>query len=191
MIINRANFAFVHDVVIAAVAFILSLFLRLGENIFFYPRDELFIAVIIFTFVAAVVFRFMRMYRGGWRYASLNDMLNITKAASLTILIYIVILFTVTRLDFLPRSLPLISWFVLIALLGGPRFLYRLYKDRRIDFNLDKDAHLRVPVLLIGAGDSAELFIRDIARTDGNYRVVGIISGTKNRVGRDIHGVGI
>ena len=191
MIINRANFAFVHDVVIAAVAFILSLFLRLGENIFFYPRDELFIAVIIFTFVAAVVFRFMRMYRGVWRYASLNDMLNITKAASLTILIFIVILFTVTRLDFLPRSLPLISWFVLIALLGGPRFLYRLFKDRRIDFNLDKDAHLRVPVLLIGAGDSAELFIRDVARTDANYRVVGIISGTKNRVGRDIHGVGI
>ena len=132
MIFNRSNFAFVHDVVIAAAAFILSLFLRLGENIFFYPREELFIAVIIFTGVAAVVFRFMRMYRGVWRYASLNDMLNITKAASLTILIFLVILFTVTRLDFLPRSLPLISWFVLIALLGGPRFLYRLLKDRQL-----------------------------------------------------------
>ena len=48
MIINRANFAFVHDVLMAAAAFILSLFLRLGENIIYYPREELFLAVLIF-----------------------------------------------------------------------------------------------------------------------------------------------
>ncbi|HIO39376.1 MAG TPA: polysaccharide biosynthesis protein, partial [Rhodospirillales bacterium] len=128
---------------------------------------------------------------GVWRYASLNDLLNITKASSLTILIFLIILFAVTRLEDLPRSLPIISWFVLIALLGGPRFLYRLLKDRRLDFHLDKDAHLRVPVLLVGSGDSAELFIRDIARTDSNYRVVGIVSDTTARVGRNIHGVEI
>jgi len=188
---NRANFAFLHDVAMAAAALIVSLFLRLGEDIVFYPRDELYLAIGIFTTVAAVVFRLMKMYRGVWRYASLNDLFNITKASSLTILIFIIILFAVTRLEDLPRSLPIINWFVLIALLGGPRFLYRLLKDRRLDFYLDKDAHLRVPVLLIGSGDSAELFIRDIARTDSNYRVVGIVSDTTARVGRNIHGVEI
>ncbi|HIC60992.1 MAG TPA: polysaccharide biosynthesis protein, partial [Rhodospirillales bacterium] len=157
---NRANFAFLHDVAMAAAALIVSLFLRLGEDIVFYPRDELDLAIGIFTTVAAVVFRLMKMYQGVWRYASLNDLLNITKASSLTILIFLIILFAVTRLEDLPRSLPIISWFVLIALLGGPRFLYRLLKDRRLDFHLDKDAHLRVPVLLVGSGDSAELFIR-------------------------------
>ena len=79
----------------------------------------------------------------------------------------------------------------MIALLGGPRFAYRLLKDKRLDFILDKDAHLRVPILLVGAGDSAELFLRDISRTDSNYRVVGIVSGTPSRVGRVIHGVEI
>ena len=191
MIFNRANLAFLHDVAMAAAALIVSLFLRLGEDIVFYPRDELYLAIGIFTTVAAVVFRFMKMYQGVWRYASLNDLLNITKAASLTILIFLIILFAVTRLEDLPRSLPIISWFVLIALLGGPRFLYRLLKDRRLDFHLDKDAHLRIPVLLVGSGDSAELFIRDITRTDSNYRVVGIVSDTTARVGRNIHGVEI
>ena len=66
-----------------------------------------------------------------------------------------------------------------------------MFKDRRLDFKLEKDSHLRVPVLLVGAGDSAELFIRDISRSDSNYRVSGIVSGTPNRVGRDIHGVEI
>jgi len=191
MIFNRANIAFLHDVAMAAAALIVSLFLRLGEDIVFYPRDELYLAIGIFTTVAAVIFRLMKMYRGVWRYASLNDLFNITKAASLTILIFLIILFAVTRLEDLPRSLPIISWFVLIALLGGPRFLYRLLKDRRLDFHLDKDAHLRVPVLLVGSGDSAELFIRDVTRTDSNYRVVGIVSDTTARVGRNIHGVEI
>jgi len=189
MIFNRANFVFLHDVAMAASALVVSLFLRLGEDIVFYPRDELYLAVGIFTTVSAVVFRLMKMYQGVWRYASLNDLFNITKASSLTILIFLIILFAVTRLEDLPRSLPMISWFVLITLLGGPRFLYRLLKDRRLDFHLDKNAHLRVPVLLVGSGDSAELFIRDIARTDSNYRVVGIVSDTPARVGRNIHGV--
>ena len=191
MIFNRPNTAFVHDVIAAALAFILSLLLRLGDGIAFYPDQELYFATAVFTIVAAIVFRAFRMYQGVWRYASLNDLVNITKAVSLTVLIFLVILFTVTRLEDLPRSLPFISWFVLIALLGGPRFAYRLIKDRRLDLTLDKDAHLRVPILLVGAGDSAELFIRDVSRTDSNYRVVGIVSGSSVRVGQNIHGVKI
>ena len=189
--INRANIAFVHDVTMAAISFVLSLFLRLGEDIYFYPREQLLLALGLFIVVAAVVFRSMKMYRGVWRYASLNDLLTITKAASLVILIFLVLLFAVTRLEDLPRSLPLINWFVLMALLGGPRFIYRVFKDRRLDFKLEKDNHLLVPVLLVGAGDSSELFIRDAARGESSYRAVGIVSETSSRVGRDIHGVPI
>ena len=77
MIFNRANFAFLHDVAMAAAALIVSLFLRLGEDIVFYPRDELYLAIGIFTTVASVIFRFMKMYHVVWRYASLDDLLNI------------------------------------------------------------------------------------------------------------------
>ena len=175
----------------AAASFAIALFLRLGIEIEFYPNDQLIMGTLIFTLVAAVVFRFMRMYRGVWRYASLNDLLNITKSSTLVVLIFLVLLFQMTRLEDLPRSLPFINWFVLIALLGGPRFIYRLFKDRRLEFKLEQTAHQRIPVLLVGAGDSAELFIRDLARSDSNYRVSGIVSGTPSRVGRVIHGVEI
>ena len=66
---NRANIAFVHDVIMAAISFVLSLFLRLGEDINFYPREQLLLALGLFIVVAAVVFRSMKMYRGVWRYA--------------------------------------------------------------------------------------------------------------------------
>jgi O-antigen biosynthesis protein WbqV len=78
-----------------------------------------------------------------------------------------------------------------MALLGGPRFLYRLFKDRRIDFTLERAPTQRVPVLLAGAEDRAELFVRAMGRHDANYEVAGILSLTPGRVGRNIHGVHI
>jgi FlaA1/EpsC-like NDP-sugar epimerase len=190
-IYNRANIAFIHDVIMASLSFVIALFLRLGSSIEYYSMDLLILGTGLFTAVAATVFRCMRMYRGVWRYASLNDLVNITKSASLVILIFLILLFVTTRLESLPRSLPFINWFVLIALLGGSRFIYRLVKDRRLEFRLERNTFQRVPVLLVGAGDSAELFIRGLSRSDANYRVSGIVSGTKARVGRDIHGVEI
>jgi O-antigen biosynthesis protein WbqV len=190
-IYNRANIAFIHDVIMASISFMIALFLRLGSSIEFYSMELLVLGTGLFTAVAAIVFRYMKMYRGVWRYASLNDLVNITKSASLVILIFLVLVFMTTRLENLPRSLPFINWFVLIALLGGSRFIYRLFKDRRLEFKLERNTFQRVPVLLVGAGDSAELFIRSLSRSDPNYRVSGIVSGTKARVGRDIHGVEI
>jgi O-antigen biosynthesis protein WbqV len=131
------------------------------------------------------------MYRGVWRYASLNDLFTITRAVTLTILVFLVLMFTITRLETLPRSLPLINWFVLIALLGAPRFVYRMFKDRRIELKFEREDRQRVPVLLVGAGDAAELFLRDVARGESNYRVLGMIATTSSRVGRNIHGVDI
>src|SRR5690606_23338806 len=46
------------------------------------------------------------------------------------------------------------------------------------------------PVLLIGAGDAAETFIREMARDrDGAFEVLGAIDEKGTRTGRRIHGV--
>ncbi|MEX2616364.1 MAG: nucleoside-diphosphate sugar epimerase/dehydratase [Alphaproteobacteria bacterium] len=187
---RRARVAFLHDVFMAAVSFPLSLYLRVGGDITYFAQSFLLEGAVIFTVVAAGVFWFADLYRGIWRYASLNDLMAITKAVTLIVLVFLPLLFLVTRLHDLPRSLPLINWFVLLVLLGGPRFLYRVFKDRRLDHVLERNKAARVPVLLVGAGDSAELFIREQARDPGApYRVIGLIDETGGRVGREIHGV--
>ncbi|MGY9000933.1 MAG: polysaccharide biosynthesis protein, partial [Rhodospirillales bacterium] len=96
---NRASIAFIHDVLMASISFVIALFLRLGATIEYYSIDLLVLGTGLFTVVAAVVFRYMKMYRGVWRYASLNDLVNITKSASLVILIFLVLLFATTRLE--------------------------------------------------------------------------------------------
>jgi len=185
-----AYIAYTHDIVMAAISFALSLYLRLGAELFEKSPDWLGVGTILFTVVCAVAFWFMRLYQGIWRYASLNDLLEITRAVTLAILVFIILMFLWTRLEYVPRSLPFINWFVLIALLGGPRFFYRLIKDRRFDLRLETGGQRRIPVLLVGAGDGAELFIRATSRSSGaNYRVVGIIAEQSTNVGRLIHGI--
>lgn len=183
----RGLIAYGHDIAMAALSFLITIYLREGE--FTYVWDIVKPGTLVFTLIATVVFWASGLYRGVWRYASMNDLMAITRAVSLTLLVFILVMFAWTRLEALPRSAPFINWFVLMALLGGPRFIYRVAKDRRVDLG-PMDTARRVPVLLVGAGDEAELFIRSLQRDeDGPYRVVGIVSLREGRVGRMIHGV--
>ncbi|MEO5374412.1 MAG: polysaccharide biosynthesis protein [Alphaproteobacteria bacterium] len=191
LVFHRGHVAFVHDIVMAAVSFVASLYLRLGGALPEYV-EPLFVmqGTVLFTMVAAAVFWSQKMYRGIWRYASLRDLVTITRAVTLVILVFLPVMFLLTRLEALPRSVLLINWFVLMALLGGPRFLYRLFKDRTLDLRLERQGRRLIPVLLAGAGDEADLFIRAVQRNpEAEYRVVGLLSEKTGRVGRGIHGV--
>jgi FlaA1/EpsC-like NDP-sugar epimerase len=184
--------AFGHDVAMAALSFALALYLRLGADML---GDEPRLTVlygIAFTAIAAAVFLVTGLYRGIWRYASLPDLFNIARAATLSELVFLPVMFLFTRLETLPRSTLLIDWLVLIALLGGPRLGYRLFKDRGLDHLLERDRGASVPVLLISTKDGADTFIRETVRDRNSvYRVIGMLSDTPSRVGRQIYGVPI
>jgi len=190
---RRGYYVYAHDIIMATMSFYVSLYLRLGEGFVDYFRgDTLIVAGCLFGIIAAGVFHFRGLYRGVWRYASINDLLAIIRAVTLVILLFLLVMFLWSRLHGLPRSLVVINWFVLMAMLGGPRFLYRLFKDRRFDLAVDDESHRRIPVLLAGAGDAAEEFIRSLARaSNASYRVAGILSESAGRVGRNIRGVSV
>ena len=188
--LGRAKIAYGHDIFMASLSLPLSLWLRMGSSIDTVPTEFVVQSTILFGVVAACVFWPMGLYRGIWRYASMNDLIQITKAVSLAVLIFVPILFITSRAEFLPRSLPIINWFVLMTLLGGPRFLYRLIKDRHFSLTADPSGKPGVPVLLVGAGDEAEAFIRDLNRQPGAaYRVVGILDEKGRRIGQHIRNV--
>jgi O-antigen biosynthesis protein WbqV len=187
---QRALLAFLHDIVMAALSLVIALFLRLGSGILSYQPRLTVIYVGSFTLIAATVFSLTGLYRGIWRYASLPDLFNIARAATLSILVFLPAMFLATRLAALPRSTMLIDWLVLVALLGGPRLGYRLFKDRGLDHITERARETRVPVLLIGTKDGADTFIREMARDPhAVYRVVGILADTPSRVGREMLGV--
>ncbi len=188
--LSRPMVAFVHDLTMAAASFVVALALRLGVDAVPGFSTNLWLSLVLFTTVCGAVFWATGLYKGVWRYASLNDLLAIARAVTLALLIFLPITFLITRLDELPRSFLVINWLVLVFLLGAPRMLYRVFKDRGFDHVLERANHRRVPVLLIGAGDAAEVFIREMARDrHAPYQVVGIVDEKGTRVGRRIHGI--
>jgi len=187
---RRAVIVLAHDVVMAGIAFMLTLTLRVGGAITSYDGTWLTAHAVAFMSAAGLTFLVMGLYRGVWRYASTPELLTILRATSVAVLIFTLAVFAVTRLADMPRSLPVILWFVTISLLGGPRFLYRLLREGRQGRKARQAGGQRIPVLLAGAGDRAELFLRDLNQTsDAAYRVVGLLDDKGGRVGRDILGV--
>jgi FlaA1/EpsC-like NDP-sugar epimerase len=187
---RRAVFAYVHDIAMAALSFVIALYLRLGGETVVYRPRLMVTYVLSLTLIAAVIYCLTGLYRGIWRFASVPDLYNIARAVSLTILVFLPVMFVLTRLEALPRSTLLINWFVLVALLGAPRLAYRLFKDRGLDHVLERAKHQTVPVLLISAKEGADTFIREMVRNPrAIYRVVGVLSDTASRVGREIYRV--
>ena len=190
MKMDRAGLAYLHDVLMTGLAFVAAFYMRVGDQLFGYHYDGLIQGLPVVMLTGAITYRLFGLYRGIWRYASTPDLIQVTKAATIVSIVSVLLLFMLTRLDTIPRSIPVIQWFVLLILLGGPRFGYRLFKDRRLSLSDLSGADTRIPVLLVGAGDGADQLIRALSLSpQAAYRVVGLLDDKGGRVGREIRGV--
>lgn len=180
-----------HDVIMAGVAFLLALYLRLGDATWYLGWGYIAYATALFMVICGTVFSLMRLYRGMWRYASMQDLLTIGKATSLAVLLYLPTLFLFTRLEGMPRSVLVIVWLLLLILLGGPRFLYRLVKDGRVGWDMRALPAMRIPALLVGTEDEAALYLRETQKREdaGEYTVVGLLDQGGSQTGRTLLGV--
>lgn len=188
---NRHLLAFGHDLSMTVAAFFLAYFLRVGKAAFHpYYSESYPVSIVLLLLIAGGSFLAMGLYRGVWAYASTRDLVQIAKAVTLAVAGFTLAAFLVNRLGTMPRSVPVILWFVLIMLLGGPRFLYRVIRDRRTVRKQSAGTRWHRPVLVFGANDAAAQLIRSLQGAPaGRYQPIGIIDEKGRRVGRSIHGV--
>lgn len=175
----------VHDLVMIPVAWLVAFWLRFNlgvvpEVYFKGALDHLWLLVL----VQGAGFWYFGLYRGVWRFASLPDLMRIAKAVLAGVVISALILFLWTRMEGIPRSIFPLYGILLIGLLGGPRFLYRVMKDRVLRSKKGER------VLVLGAGRAGEMLARDLFRQqDSNYLPVGFIDDDPSKLGKEIHGV--
>jgi len=183
-----------HDTIMAGASFLLALYLRLGDETIIDLKNyqSLALSTLLCMLVCVAIFSRMRLYRGLWRYASTPDLIAITQSATVAVLLFYLVLFLFNRLEGIPRSVPFIQWLLLLALLGAPRFFFRIMRDRLLGVHTSFGSDNRIPVILIGAGDRAELFLRDTrSGPSAQYQVVGIVDDDPANIGRTIHNVRI
>lgn len=188
---KRPLIAYLHDLIMAGIAFVMALYLRVGDDMFLRYQDALTYGTPIFVITAGVSFRALDIYRGIWRYASLADMFALVRAVSLTILLFVPCMYLVAHIGVLPRAVPPMSWFILLVLMAGPRLIYRTARDKGFAwFHDSPETHHRIPVLLLGLGDEGIGFLRIVTRDSAApYRVTGVLDDDRALLGRDVYGV--
>jgi O-antigen biosynthesis protein WbqV len=124
-----------------------------------------------------------------WRFASLPDLLASSAAAVGAAALFWAGLHGVDAWRPPNLAFPAIHALLLAALLALPRIVARLRHAGRAGPLSDTPAQ---SVLVVGAGDGADLFLRALSRERGvAYRVMGILSLRERQMGRRIHGVGV
>ena len=194
MTYNNRKFLFItgYDAAMAALSFLLSLYLRVGQQVYDYPLSFLVTGCALFTLSAIFSFYYFKTPNGMWRYFSLNGVIQILKASILSILIFLPCLFIFNRLEIYPRSAIFINAATLFILLTVPRVLLRLFYDKSISFMRHPSHRQKTSVILVGIDNVSETFIREIGRNRFiQYDILGIIDTKAKNQGRVLHGISV
>ncbi len=183
--------AFMIDTTAAMFVSFFALYLRLGSRIFSYPSEFLVSQAIVFTVCVILVNYYFGIHRGIWRYFNSRYLENITKASTIATLLFLLVLFIDSRLEKFPRSVVFINWLLLILCQSLPRVLYTAWYNGSFQSLFRNKDTAPTPILILGLGNSTELFINELRRSNAaNYRVVGILD-SKSNIGRTIQDIPI
>ena len=176
----RAVLAFAHDLCAAAVAWSLLYGVRFNFDVPDAQVADLVASLAWIVPLQAAIFLGFGLYRGLWRFASTVDLQRIVLSAGMgAILIPLVIVMLQLQAS-VPRSVLVLYPLVLIFLMAGNRFAYRIWKEHRLYSPL---AALGEPVLVVGAGEAGARLTAELARSR-QWRVVGLLDDDP----RKLHG---
>ncbi|MBN1104351.1 MAG: polysaccharide biosynthesis protein [Deltaproteobacteria bacterium] len=142
------------------------------------------------------VFALFTLYRGMWRYTSVEDLFNVFKAVFTSSLLIMFAVLMLHRFEGYPRSVFLTDGFLTLVAISGFRVLVRLYFAWGTGFEIFPSI-TRGPkgwkrVLIIGAGNMAEKVIREIRENpDLKLDPVGFLDDDPAAHGKTIHGIPI
>lgn len=186
--------ATVHDIAMGTLALLLAFVVRLDIDPIWADSGPHLTASFLFGIIVGGIGYTFGLNRGVWRYASLPDLIAILKVATVSVALFVVAHFLLARLESVPRSSLIVAWAFLVIFLGASRAIYRMYRndrDRRRERRSNPTSRAK-RVLLVGAGDNAELFLKVIADRGGaGLEVLGIIDERRRRTGRFIRGIPI
>ncbi len=139
----------------------------------------------VLVFVKMFVFLASGVYRGLWRYISIDNVIGYGKAVILSSLVSIIALVFAFRFEGLSRKVFLLDAMLMFLMLTGSRAAFRLF--RRILPSGSGAAGRRM--LIYGAGDAGELLLREILNNrELQLTPVGFVDDDPLKKGKVIHG---
>lgn len=190
MLAVRIIFLVVMDAAIITLSKFAAIFIRfefsfaaIPERFYFGFQEEILPSVII----TLCVFGLFRLYRSLWDYAGVDECLRIFAAALLSAVLNI--FFNKAMDIFMFRSYYVMSFMMIYLGVFFLRFSYRFARWSRNAF-FGRDTAGKRSALIIGAGDSGNMLIKEIERNPkAGLCVRCIIDDDTAKQGKYIHGI--
>lgn len=170
------------DSFVVAMVPLMALLIRFEGIIDSYYVERLLALIPMVLFVRLTSFYGFGLYHRLWRYASVNELLGIIGAVTLSSLI--IWIFAAGLSSDLPKSIHWLSWFLTIIFIGMNRLCIRVIKNfrRRVPGNYSR-------VLIIGAGDAGAMIAREIKhRYYHSKEIIGFIDDDSYKQKKMIYG---
>ena len=158
-------------------------------NGFISPDNQIMIerSLPLIIAVKITVFWMFGLYRGQWRFVSMGDVWNIVKAVSISTGIIMGILLFAYRFQGFSRIVFIHDAMLSLLLIGGVRFISRHFHEY---FIMHAEKRHTTPILIFGAGDGGDLFLRELRKRKGHdFLPIGFIDDDPAKKGQIIHGV--
>jgi len=144
------------------------------------------------------IFGWLRLYRDTWRYVGLRDLFSIIKATHISIFICVVIYYASSFIwvnllaegmkAWVPNAVILLDWGCTIVVVSAARVGFRFYNEELRPLG----GAIQVRLLIVGAGDTGDLILREVVRTsEDRYQVVGFLDDDEAKQGARIRGIDV
>ncbi len=197
--VRQAPLLFATDLVSACFALSFAFVARYGlEDVEARPEliDTLLFAGPQYLAICIVTFPMAGLYSRNWRYGSVSDLWTILRAVLITTALLVCVLFFMTRLEDIPRTALLLEALLLSLFLSASRLSFRINElslpENPVWLRRLPEQEQKIPTLLVGAGDAADLYLRAVSRDRSCFhRPVAIIEPTGACEGMMLRGVPI
>lgn len=186
MLTRRRLIVFLCDTVLISLALSLAFLLRFDFSI---PPQQLGLfweCLLVVMIVKPLVFVVTGFYNSMWRYASVQDAVEILKGVTLSSVLAVASVFFLRQFTPIPRSIFVLDWILLFALLASSRLLWRIWRETYVVSRSCEGPR----TLIIGAGEAGSLLLKEIRRQPHSaYRVVGLVDDDPEKRGMKLHGI--
>ncbi|PFY35226.1 hypothetical protein COL48_00460 [Bacillus toyonensis] len=124
-----------------------------------------------------------KLYNKAWEYASVGELKQIFKAITLSILVTAIVQQIINH-DIYVRILA-IAWMLHLLLIGGSRFVWRMFRDTYITKDTNKKR-----TLIVGAGSAGTMVVRQLQHNkEADLYPIAFVDDDKNKQKLEIYNV--
>jgi FlaA1/EpsC-like NDP-sugar epimerase len=131
-----------------------------------------------------LIYGWYGLFHGMWRYTGQRDLEDLGKATLLSTLAFAALVLAFGPA--FPRSVFAVEAMIALGLAGGLRLGVRAFASTARQIESEANARR---LLVVGAGDAAEMLLREIRRNMHGVRPIGLLDDNTSKHGMTVHGV--